>query len=79
MKSRQKTTRVGITSSKKIGKAYQRNRARRVIRAAYAELAGRIDGKYDIVFVARSATCHVKMQVVKKDMEKQLLSLGVIK
>ncbi len=79
MKSRRNETRVGITSSKKIGKAHQRNRARRVIRAAYAELAGRIDGKYDIVFVARSATCHVKMQVVKKDMEKQLLSLGVIK
>ena len=79
MKSRQKTTRVGITSSKKIGKAYQRNRARRVIRAAYAELAGRIDGKYGIGFVDRPATCLVKMQVVKKDMEKQLLSLGVIK
>lgn len=79
MKSRRKEIRVGITSSKKIGKAYQRNRARRVIRAAYAELAGRINGNYDIVFVARAATCSVKMQEVKKDMEKQLISLGVIK
>ncbi len=79
MKSRRRETRVGITSSKKIGKAYQRNRARRVIRAAYAELAGRIAGNYDIVFVARTATCNVKMQAVKNDMEKQLLSLGVIK
>lgn len=79
MKSRRGETRVGITSSKKIGKAYQRNRARRVIRAAYAELAERICGNYDIVFVARTATCSVKMQAVKKDMENQLLSLGVIK
>lgn len=51
---------MGITSSKKIGKAYQRNRARRVIRAAYAQLAPRLNGNYDIVFVARSATCSVK-------------------
>lgn len=79
MKSRQRQTRVGITSSKKIGKAYQRNRARRVIRAAYAELACRIEGNYDIVFVARTATCSAKMQEVYKDMEKQLLSLGAIK
>jgi len=79
MKNRQRQTRVGITSSKKIGKAYQRNRARRVIRAAYAPLAPRLNGNYDIVFVARSATCSVKMQEVYKDMEKQLLSLGAIK
>lgn len=78
MKNRRNETRVGITSSKKTGKAYQRNRARRLIRAAYAELAGRVAGNYDIVFVSRSATCDVKMQAVLRDMEKQLAQLGVI-
>lgn len=79
MKSRGAGIRVGITSSKKIGGAVQRNRARRVIRAAYAEFAGRVSGGWDIVFVARSSTCRVKMQAVLADMEKQLVSLGVIR
>ena len=70
--------RVGITSSKKIGSAVERNRARRVIRAAFTQLEGRIDGSWDFVFVARSRTAQVKMQCVLYDMEQQLLSLGVI-
>ena len=78
MKSRRGETRVGITSGKKIGGAVQRNRARRVIRAAFSELEGRIDGSFDIVFVARTKTTEVKMQKVLSEMEKQLKSLGVI-
>ena len=37
MKNRLGFTRVGITSGKKIGNAVKRNRARRVIRAAFAQ------------------------------------------
>ncbi|MCD7873016.1 MAG: ribonuclease P protein component [Clostridiales bacterium] len=79
MKSRKGKTSVGITSSKKIGCAVQRNRARRVIRAAFSELESRILLNYDIVFVARSKTAKVKTQQVLFDMEKQLKELGVIK
>lgn len=79
MKNRTGETRVGITTGKKIGGAVQRNRARRVIRAAFDELEGRLDGAYDIVFVARTKTTEVKMQRVLADMEKQLCELGVIK
>lgn len=79
MKSRVGKTRVGITSGKKIGGAVQRNRARRVIRAAFSQLEGRVCGNYDIVFVARTRTTEVKMQAVLADMEKQLAALGVIK
>ena len=78
MKSRYGETRVGITSGKKIGGAVQRNRARRVIRAAFSELEGRVCGNYDIVFVARTKTTVVKMQSVLADMEAQLTELGVI-
>ena len=56
----------------------QRNRARRVIRAAFSEVEGRIIGSFDIVFVARTKTTEVKMQKVLSEMEKQLKSLGVI-
>jgi len=78
MKSRRRETRIGITSGKKIGGAVQRNRARRVIRAAFSEVEGRIIGSFDIVFVARTKTTEVKMQKVLSEMEKQLKSLGVI-
>lgn len=70
---------MGITSSKKIGGAVQRNRARRVIRAAYSQLEGRVCGNFDIVFVARTKTTEVKTQAVLADMEKQLAELGVIR
>lgn len=78
MKSRAGKTRVGITSGKKIGKAVRRNRARRVIRAAFSQLEGRLNGSYDIVFVARASTAEVKTQVVFAEMETQLRRLGAI-
>ena len=77
MKNRRGETRVGITTSKKIGTAVERNRARRVIRAAFSQLEDGVTG-WDLVFVARSRTTRVKMQVVLADMEKQLTALGVL-
>lgn len=78
MKNRCGQTRYGITTGKKIGNAVQRNRARRIIRAAFWQLQGSISGNYDIVFVARTKTTAVKMQVVLRDMEKQLRELGAM-
>ena len=72
-------TRVGITSGKKIGGAVQRNRARRVIRAAFAQQTGAFKTNYDIVFVARTKTTQVKMQQVSQEMESHFRSLGVLK
>ncbi|MBQ8076928.1 MAG: ribonuclease P protein component [Eubacterium sp.] len=70
--------RYGITTSKKIGNAVERNRSRRVIRAALAGLEEQIGGNWDIVFVARGKTSHVKMQRVQKEMAEHLKQLGVI-
>lgn len=78
MKNRLGKTRVGITSGKKIGNAVKRNRARRVIRAAFSAVEPRLNGSWDIVFVARTKTPLVKMQAVLEEMEKQLKDLGVI-
>ena len=77
-KSRVKGLRYGITTSKKIGNAVQRNRSRRVIRAAYSALEEKIKGNWDFVFVARTKTGTVKTQEVLRQMEKQLKELGVI-
>ena len=57
--------RLGITTSKKIGGAVQRVRARRVIREAYYAAGVDKTKNVDIVFVARTATTKVKMQKVK--------------
>lgn len=77
-KNREKSRRVGITTSKKIGNAVQRNRARRVIREAYRQLMPRIKRGYDLVFVARGRTPFVKSTDVLKALEKQLKAAGVL-
>ena len=77
-KSRGKGCRYGITTSKKIGNAVERNRARRVIRAAFSELEGEIRGSWDFVFVARHKTSKVKMQDVLSDMRNHFAEMGVI-
>ena len=78
MKNRENICRIGITTSKKTGNAVERNRSRRVIRAAYSALEPSISGSYDFVFVARSKTSRVKMQTVLSQMEKQFKALGVL-
>ena len=78
MKNRAGICRVGITTSKKIGNAVERNRARRVIRVAYNNLENKINGNYDIVFVARSKTKYIKSTDLTKVMFFQLKQAGVI-
>ena len=53
-KNRTDTNRVGITVSKKLGKAHVRNRARRRIREVYRLNEGQFQPGWDIVIVARS-------------------------
>ena len=53
-KNRTNTNRVGITVSKKLGKAHVRNRVRRRLREVYRLNEDRFTPGYDIVVVARS-------------------------
>ena len=77
-KNRFNETRYGITTSKKIGGAVERNRARRVIRAAYRSLEPKINGSWDFVFVARTRTTIVKSQAVEKAMLEHMQAFGAI-
>lgn len=79
MKNRAGCCRIGITSSKKIGCAVDRNRARRVICAAYSNLCGSITGNFDFVFVARAKTTQVKSTEVERYMRKALSEHGCIR
>ena len=56
LKNRSRAVRIGITTSKKTGKAVKRNRSRRVIREAFRALYPSVKPGYDFVFVARAKT-----------------------
>ncbi len=71
-------TRVGFVSSRSVGGAVARNRARRLLREAWRELAPRIRHNYHVVAVARADIRGAKMQDVKADMERALDAAGVI-
>lgn len=76
-KNRVGYTRIGLTATKKIGHAVQRNRARRVLRAALSEHLSQNIGGYDIILVARGLTPHLKSTQVSKTLAKLLQKAGL--
>lgn len=67
--------RVGITATKKVGGAVQRNRAKRLIRAAWREAESAAPCGWDFVFVARGRTAGAKMGEVRSAMAAHLQKL----
>ena len=59
-KNRAGICRIGITTSKKIGNAVERNRSRRLLKEAFRSVCTKVNPQYDIVIVARSKTKYVK-------------------
>lgn len=80
-KNRNGMCRIGITTGKKIGNAVERNRSRRVIKAAWQNLfaQGQIEGNWDFVFVARGKTKYLKSTQVQKQMQDAMIAIGAIK
>ena len=76
-KGRKNRIRFGITVSKKLGGAVKRNRAKRLITAAFREVSPHILKGNDFVFVARTRILDVKSTVVKCELEKQLKNNGL--
>ena len=70
--------RMGITTGKKVGKAVQRSRCRRVIRAAYALVYPEIQGGWDFVFVARARLLSMKSTDLAVILRRQLKEAGVL-
>lgn len=77
-KGRKGKIRLGITAGKKLGCAVNRNRAKRVIRAAFADVSPNIQKGYDFVFVARTRILNEKSNTVANGMKKQLKAAGVL-
>lgn len=78
VKNRLGETRLGITASKKIGGAVQRNRARRIIRAAFRPWEEKLKSGYDIVLVARTATTLARSTQIEPVLKKHLHKLGLL-
>ena len=78
LKNRLKKVRIGITTSKKIGNAVKRNRARRLIRESCRKILPEVRLGVDLVFVARKKTTFVKCDVVLKAIYKALKDANLL-
>lgn len=76
-KGRRDRTRLGITAGKKLGSAVKRNRAKRVITAAFSQNAPNIQKGYDFVIVARNRLLYEKSTQVASDMQAALCKAGL--
>jgi ribonuclease P protein component len=71
-------TRVAFVSSRSVGGAVHRNRARRLLREAWRSLLSRVREGYDVVVLARPDIRGARMQDVAAEMAEALQAAGVI-
>ena len=65
-------TDAAFVASRRVGGAVARNRARRVMRAAWRELGARVEAGLDVVFVARESIQGAKTQDLESEMRELL-------
>lgn len=78
---KQKLNRIGLTVTKKIGGAVERNRVKRIIREAYRMIDREHGVKcgFLVVIVARGTALDSNTNQIKKDLETALLRLGMLR
>ena len=78
-KNRTNTNRVGITVSKKLGKAHVRNRVRRRLREVYRLNEERFQPGWDIVVVARTRAIHAPFDKLTEHYLSAAKKAGILK
>ena len=78
-KNRAGICRIGITTSKKIGNAVERNRSKRVLLEAFRSVCPLIKPEYDMVLVARSRTKYLKSTKIGEVMLRIFSEQGLLK
>lgn len=78
-RNRAGVNRIGITVSKKLGKAHIRNRARRRIREVYRLNEDKFTCGWDIVVVARTKSIDCDFRVLTQDYLSLAKRAGILK
>ncbi|HHZ00952.1 MAG TPA: ribonuclease P protein component [Tissierellia bacterium] len=71
-------TRLGITASRKAGKAVKRNRMRRLVRENVRILYSRLEKGFDVVIVARKTEKIINLDIVGRELRYLLHKLGLL-
>jgi len=71
-------TRFGITAGRSVGNAVQRNRSKRLLRAAVNTLFDNISRGFDVVLIARKAVLEVNYQQVEGALKGLLQQAGLL-
>ncbi len=71
-------SRIGVVTSKKIGNAVQRSRARRLLRETFRLHQHQLEGAVDVVLVARFSIARKKFSEVERDFLRALRQARVL-
>ena len=70
--------RLGVVSSRRVGGAVERNRARRLLRELYRRLYPRLCGQHDVILIARQRILKGAWPELLSEMEALLKKSGLL-
>lgn len=70
------TVRLGLSVSKKVGNAVERNKVRRRLREVFSSSLQEIQGDFDLVISARPASAGASLEDLKEEFLRGVRKLG---